>query len=64
MTIDLSPVIEAQIKAKAQAEGVSVGAYVARLMFEEDSRCLWLARFRQAVDERVEALDREESVDG
>ena len=38
MTIDISPEIEARLKAKAHAEGVSVGAYVERLVFEEDAR--------------------------
>jgi hypothetical protein len=28
MTIDLSPEIEARLKGKASAEGISVGAYV------------------------------------
>jgi hypothetical protein len=32
LTIDLSPEIEARLKAKAHAEGISVGAYVERLL--------------------------------
>jgi predicted HicB family RNase H-like nuclease len=32
MTIDLSPEIEAPLKAKASAEGISVGAYVEHLV--------------------------------
>ena len=64
MTIDLSPEIEARLKAKAFTEGVSVGEYVARLVFEEDARCVRLTEFTQAIDERLTSLGAGESVDG
>ena len=64
MTIDLSPEIEARLKAKAHAEGVSVGAYVERLVFEEDTRRIRLAEFGQAISERLTSLRGGESVDG
>jgi hypothetical protein len=64
MTIDLSAEIEARLKAKASAEGVSVGAYVERLVFEEDARRIRLAEFTQAIDERLRSLHGGESVDG
>ena len=52
MTIDLSPEIEARLKAKAFAEGISVGAYVEHLVSEEEARCIRLAAFEQAISER------------
>ena len=64
MTIDLSPTIEATLKARAQAEGMSVGAYVERLVSEEESRVVRVAAFGEAIRERLESLDRGESVDG
>jgi hypothetical protein len=62
MTIDLSP--EARLKAIAHAEGVSVGAYVERLVIEEDTRRIRLADFGQAISERVSSLSGGESLDG
>jgi hypothetical protein len=54
MTIDLSPEIEARLKAMAHAEGVSVGAYVERLVFEEDTRRIRLASLgKRSVSESV-----------
>ena len=64
MIIDVTPDTEAQLKAKAQAEGVSVGAYVARLLSEEESRRVRLFAFRQVIDERLRALNDGEGVDG
>ena len=64
MTIEVSPELEARLKSRAQAEGVSVGAYVARLVSEEDSRAARLAAFQQAIDERLASLDAGEVVDG
>jgi len=64
MIIDVSPDTEARLKAKAQAEGVSVGAYVERPVFEEDSRRIRLIAFRQAIDERLRALNDGSGVDG
>ena len=64
MTIDLSPEIEARLKAKADAEGLSVAAYVERLVSEEESRLVRVAAFGEAIRERLESLSAGESVDG
>ena len=64
MTIEVSPETKARLESKAQAEGVSVGAYLERLVFEEESRGTQLAAFRQAIDERLGSLNAGESVDG
>jgi predicted transcriptional regulator len=64
VTIDLSPEIEARLKAKANAEGVSVEAYVARLVSEEESRAIRVEEFGLAIRERLESLKAGESVDG
>ena len=64
MTIDISPEIEVRLKAKAFTEGVSVGEYVERLVFEEDARRIRLTEFTQAIDERLRSLNGGESVDG
>ena len=64
MTIDLSPEIEARLKAKASAEGMSVGAYVERLVSEEESRVIRVAAFGEAIRERLESLNSGETVDG
>jgi hypothetical protein len=49
---------------RALTEGVSVGEYVERLVFEDDTRRIWLTEFTQAIDERMRPLDGGESVDG
>jgi predicted transcriptional regulator len=64
MTIDLSPEIEARLKAKASAEGISVGAYVEHLVSEEEARRIRLATFEQAISERLRSLSGGESADG
>ena len=64
MTIDVAPEVEARLKAKAEAEGLSLGAYIQRLIFEEDSRRARLDAFQQAIDVRVTSLHNGESVDG
>jgi predicted transcriptional regulator len=64
MTIDVSPEIEARLKAKASTEGVSVAEYVERMVFEEDARRIRLTEFTQAIDERLRSLSAGESVDG
>ena len=64
MTINLSPDIEARLKAQANAEGVSVEAYVARLVSEEESRAIRVEEFGLAIRERLESLNAGESVDG
>ena len=64
MTIDLSPETEAMLKTKADAEGISVEAYVERLVSDEESRCIRVAAFGEAIRERLESLNDGESVDG
>ena len=64
MTIELSPEIVARLKAKAGAEGVSVGAYVERLVFEEEARTMRIAGFEQVIDQRLRSLSAGDSVDG
>jgi len=64
VTIDLAPESEARLKAKAEAEGMSVGAYVERLVSEEESRVIRVAAFGKAIRERLASLNAGESVDG
>jgi hypothetical protein len=64
MTIDVAPETGAQLKTRAQAEGVSISVYVERLMFEAESRRIQLTAFRQTINERVGSLNAGESVDG
>ena len=49
MTIDVSPEIEARLKA---------------MVFEEDARRIRLTEFNQAIDERLRSLSGGQSVDG
>ncbi len=64
MTIDVSPETGAQLKMKAQSEGVSVGVYVERLMLEAESRRMQLAAFRQTIHDRIAPLRAGDSMDG
>ena len=64
MNIDISPEIEARLKARALTDGVSIGAYVERLVSEEDTRCIRIAEFAEAIEERIESLNCGETVDG
>jgi hypothetical protein len=64
MTIDLSPEMESRLKAKADAEGVTVGAYVEHLVSAEEARGFRLAAFEQAITERLRSLSQGENVDG
>jgi predicted transcriptional regulator len=64
MTIELSPEIEARLKAKANAEGVSIGTYVERLVFEEEACGIRLAAFEQTIVERLRSLSEGEVVEG
>jgi hypothetical protein len=57
MTIDLSPEIQARIKAKADAEGISVAAYLERLVSEEETRAVRVTAFGEAIRERLESLN-------
>jgi hypothetical protein len=51
VTIDLSPEIEARLKAKTRADGISVGEYVERLVSEEESRGVRIAARRAVRDQ-------------
>jgi hypothetical protein len=64
MTIDIHPDTAGRLQANAQAEGVSIAAYVERLMLEADSRRIQLGAFRQAIDERLGSLNAGESANG
>ncbi len=64
MAIDLSTELEARLKSRAEAEGISVDAYVARLLTDEESRSTRVAAFQAAIDERLALLDAGEAVDG
>jgi hypothetical protein len=57
MTIDLSPEIQARIKGKADAEGISVAAYLERLVSEEETRAVRVTAFGEAIRERLESLN-------
>jgi predicted HicB family RNase H-like nuclease len=50
MTIDVSPETVARLEEKARAEGISVEAYVRRLVSEADSRQARLNAFRQEIE--------------
>ena len=63
LTID-NPELEAQLLARARAEGISADAYVAHLIREQEVRKTRLAEFQQVIDERLAALDQGEGVDG
>jgi hypothetical protein len=56
MIIEPSPEIEGRLKAKANSEGVSIGTYVERLVFEEEARYIRLAEFEQTIGERLKSL--------
>ena len=64
MTIEVYPDTADRLKANAQAEGMSIAAYVEQLMTEKDSRRIQLAAFRQAIDERLGSLTAGENTDG
>jgi predicted transcriptional regulator len=64
MTVEIYPDTADKLKANAQAEGVSVAAYLERLMSEAESRRIQLAAFRQAIDERLASLNAGESANG
>jgi len=48
MTITIAPELEAQVREKAQTEGLTVEAYVERLIRDEDE---WKERFEEPLDE-------------
>ena len=64
MTIDLPREIEAQLKSRAQAQGVSIGQYIESLVAEANVRDRQVAEFRAAITERVASLNSGDAVDG
>ena len=64
MTIELPGEIETQLKETAQAQGVSVGQYVERLVAETNLRHTQIAGFRAAIAERMALLNDGNSADG
>ena len=64
MTLEISVEFEARLKTRASAAGLSVAAYVERLISEEEDRFSRLAEFQRAVHERFEALQRGQHSDG
>ena len=47
MTIDVTPEIEAKLKAMASTESAPVSKYVERIVCDEDARRIRLAEFTQ-----------------
>lgn len=64
MTIDLPSEIEAQLKDRARAQGVSISRYIERLVAETDVRNKQVSEFRAAIAERLASLHAGDSVDG
>jgi predicted transcriptional regulator len=64
MLIELPRELEAEIKKTADAEGLSVAAYIQRLVAETNLRRSQLADFSSAIAERIASLDAGEGVDG
>ena len=64
MTIDVYPDTADRLKASAQAQGLSVAAYVEQLISEADSHRVQLIAFRKAIDERLGSLNAGENTDG
>jgi predicted transcriptional regulator len=64
MLIELPRELEAEIKKTADAEGLSVSAYIQRLVAETNLRRSQLADFSSAIAERIASLDAGEGVDG
>jgi hypothetical protein len=56
--------MEARLKAKADAEGVTVGEYLEHLVSAEETRGFRFAAFEQAITERLRSLSHWENVDG
>jgi hypothetical protein len=64
MTIDIPVQTATELATKAQAEGISIGAYLERLLLQEDSRKARLEAFRRAIEEREASLSAGNGVDG
>jgi hypothetical protein len=64
MTSELPREVEARLKETAQAEGVSVGQDLERLVAETDPRRSQLAEFRAAIAERMASLKASNTSNG
>lgn len=64
MTIELPREVEARLQETAQAQGISVGQYLERLVAETDLRRAQVAEFRAAIAERMASLKASNSSDG
>jgi predicted transcriptional regulator len=64
MTIELPSEIATQLEETAQAQGVSVGQYVEKLVAETNLRRTQIAEFRAAVAERMASLNAGDRADG
>ena len=64
MTIELPREIETQLKKTAEAQGVSVGQYLERLVTETSLRSAQIAEFRVAIAERMASLHAGNGEDG
>jgi predicted transcriptional regulator len=62
--IELPRELEAEIKRTADSEGLSVSAYIQRLISETKLRSSQLAEFSSAIAERIASLDAGEGVNG
>ena len=64
MMIELPREVAVRLKETAQAQGVSVGQYLERLVAETDLRRTQLSEFRAAIAERMASLKAGDSADG
>ena len=64
MMIELPREVAVRLKETAQAQGVSVGQYLERLVAETDLRRSHVAQLRAAVAERVVSLKDGNASDG
>ncbi len=63
MTIELSREVETQLKDAAQAEGVTVGQFVEKLVAETSLRRRQISEFRSIISGRMASLDVEGGID-
>jgi predicted transcriptional regulator len=64
MIIELPDELEAQLRETARAQGVSVDAYIEKVLVDVNVRQAKIAEFRAAIAERLASLDAGEWTDG
>jgi predicted transcriptional regulator len=64
VAFELPSELEAQLKAAAQAQGISVGQYVEKLVAEMSLRRAQVSDFKAAIAERLASLNEGETTDG